>query len=83
MTGEPIEVRYDREVDAAYIRFSHNEVVETVEFEDEKLEDFYADLDAEGVIVGLEVLNYSLYVDNVDDPSRLVEKLPVAHSHAY
>ena len=84
MSDAPIEVKYDSDADAAYIRFSHNKVTETVEFEAEELEDFYADPDAEGVIVGLEVLNYSLYMDSVEgDPSRLVEKLPTAHPHAY
>ena len=59
MSIQPIEIKHDQTVDAAYIRFSHNEVVETFDFEDERFEDFYADVDEHGEIVGLEVLNYS------------------------
>lgn len=51
-------VEYDAEADAAYIRLGDSEgsvVNETVEFDD----DMQADLDANGNVIGIEILNFS------------------------
>lgn len=48
-----VELKYDREADAAYLRFSQSEIVESEEVSPGVILDF----DAEGHIVGLEVLH--------------------------
>lgn len=61
-----IEQTYDKDVDAAYFRYSRNKVAETVEFEESGLEDYIVDLDEQGEVVGLEVLNYSHHADELN-----------------
>ena len=49
-------VEYDPEADAAYVRLADTKVVaQTVEFD----KDIQADLDADGNVVGIEILNFS------------------------
>jgi uncharacterized protein YuzE len=48
-----VSVRLDRDAGAAYLRLSTNRVARTVEFS----EDIYVDLDAMGVVVGVELLD--------------------------
>jgi uncharacterized protein YuzE len=49
-------VEYDPEADAAYVRLSEDKTVDqTVEFD----EDVQADLDADGNVVGIEILHFS------------------------
>ncbi len=48
-----VELKYDREADAAYLRFSQSEIVESEEVSPGVILDF----DVEGHIVGLEVLH--------------------------
>ena len=52
-------VEYDAEADAAYIRLvkkGEGSVKETVEFGDDEMQ---ADLDSEGNVIGVEILNFS------------------------
>lgn len=49
------QVAYDPEANALYMRFSDNEIAETLELS----ESVYVDVDADGVPVGLEVLDAS------------------------
>ncbi len=49
------QVTYDPQVKALYLRFSDNEIAETLELS----ESVYVDVDADGVPVGLEVLDAS------------------------
>ena len=51
-------LRYDRETNAAYIRFSHGSVSESEEVTDGVVLDF----DAQGRIVGMEVLDARRYL---------------------
>lgn len=54
MTGDAVvSVKLDRDAGAAYLRLSTNSVARTVEFR----EDVYVDLDAVGVVVGVELLD--------------------------
>lgn len=48
-----VELKYDREADAAYLRFSHADIIES----EEVAPGLILDYDAEGHIVGLEVLH--------------------------
>lgn len=48
-----VSVKVDRDAGAAYLRLSTNSVTRTVEFS----EDIYVDLDAMGVVVGVELLD--------------------------
>ena len=49
-------VEYDPEADAAYVRLANGKAVDrTVEFDD----DVQVDLDADGNIVGIEILHFS------------------------
>ncbi len=48
-----LSVKLDRDAGAAYLRLSTSSVARTVEFS----EDIYVDLDAMGVVVGVEVLD--------------------------
>lgn len=63
--------RYDPQANALYLRFSDNEIAETLELS----ESVYVDVDAHGVPVGLEVLNVSSTlltgVPNVSDWAAL------------
>ncbi len=49
------QVTYDPEANALYMRFSDNEIAETLELS----ESVYVDVDVDGVPVGLEVLDAS------------------------
>lgn len=49
------QLTYDPEANALYMRFSDNEIAETLEFS----ESVYVDVDADGIPVGLEVLDAS------------------------
>lgn len=51
-------VHYDREADAAYIRFSEDKVLES----EEVSEGVVLDYDADGRIVGMEVLDASRHL---------------------
>lgn len=57
-------IEYDAEVDAAYIRFSANEVFETAEVSSGIILDY----DKDGKIVGMEVLDASSHL-----PDELVQ----------
>jgi uncharacterized protein YuzE len=48
-----VSVKLDRDAGAAYLGLSTNDVARTVEFS----EDIYVDLDAMGVVVGVELLD--------------------------
>ncbi len=52
-TNAEVSVTLDRDVGAAYLRLSTNSITRTVEFR----EDIYVDLDAMGVVVGVELLD--------------------------
>jgi uncharacterized protein YuzE len=52
-TNAVVSVKLDRGAGAAYLRLTTNDVARTVEFS----EDIYVDLDAMGVVVGVELLN--------------------------
>lgn len=73
---EVIERTYDETVDAAHFRFSRNQIVKTVELDDEMLRDYYFDLDADGVLVGVEVLNYSEHTDEFGPELDVFNHLP-------
>lgn len=47
------QMTYDPEANAVYLRFSDNEIAETLELS----ESVYVDVDSDGVPVGLEVLD--------------------------
>jgi uncharacterized protein YuzE len=49
------KITYDAEANALYVQFSDQEIAETLELS----ESVYVDVDAEGVPVGLEVLDAS------------------------
>jgi uncharacterized protein YuzE len=54
MAGEAVvSVKVDRDAGAAYLRLSTNSIARTLEFSD----DIYVDLDAMGVVVGVELLD--------------------------
>ena len=48
-----VDLKYDREADAAYLRFSESEIIDSEEVSPGVILDF----DADGHIVGLEVLH--------------------------
>ncbi len=52
------KIEYDREVDAAYVRLSKNEV----DVSEQVSDDLIVDFDAEGRIVGLEILEASRHL---------------------
>jgi uncharacterized protein YuzE len=52
-TNAVVSVKLERDAGAAYLRLSTNSVARTVEFR----EDIYVDLDAMGVVVGVELLD--------------------------
>ena len=58
------KITYDPEANALYMRFSDNEIAETLELS----ESVYVDVDSDGVPVGLEVLDAtsSLFIDRPD-----------------
>ena len=68
MMGSPA-ITYDPEANALYVRFSDGEIAETLELS----ESVYVDLDAEGVPVGLEVL---------DATTDLMSELPAMQDSA-
>lgn len=79
-----LEQTYDEEVDAAYFRYSNNKVAETVEFEEAELVDYIVDLDEQGQVVGLEVLNYSDHADELNGGASVLGHLnqhPGFHLH--
>jgi uncharacterized protein YuzE len=47
------QITYDPEANALYLQFSENEIAETVELS----EAVYVDVDADGLLVGIEVLD--------------------------
>ena len=49
------QIEYDPEANALYMRFSDDEIAETLELS----ESVYVDVDADGIPVGLEVLDAS------------------------
>jgi uncharacterized protein YuzE len=51
-----VSVKLDRDAGAAYLRLNTNSVARTVEFS----EDIYVDLDAMGVVVGVELLDLTI-----------------------
>ena len=51
-------VEVDKEADALYIRLADSSTEETIELND----NLFADLDVTGNVVGLELINLSLYV---------------------
>ncbi len=78
-----MKIRYDPEVDAMVIRFRET----TVEESDEISPNVIADFDADGEIVGIEILSASRIVDNptgvsldvlVPVPNRARDRVPAA-----
>jgi uncharacterized protein YuzE len=55
-----VELKYDREADAAYLRLSDSEIIES----EEVAPGVILDYDAEGHIVGLEVLHAKRHLAN-------------------
>lgn len=53
-----MRIRYDEKVDALYIRFRESEYVES----DEIKEGFILDYDADGNIIGIEILDATSYM---------------------
>lgn len=79
-----IERRVDEDANAVYFRFSRNKVAETVELDDLGLEDYIIDLDEEGEVVGLEVLNYSDHADQLGEGPNVwnhINEYPSFHLH--
>ena len=50
-------VEVDKEADALYIRLADSSIEETIELNN----DIFADVDAEGNVVGYEIINLSVY----------------------
>lgn len=67
------EIDYD--VDAAYYRFTNNKVAETEELDEPGFEDYIFDLDENGEIVGVEVLNYSKHAEDLGDDGAVWGRL--------
>ncbi len=57
-----MKVKYDKEVDILYIQFSDNKITES----DEEKSGIILDYDNEGSIVGIEVLNASKKMKNIN-----------------
>ena len=57
-----MKVKYDKEVDVLYIQFSDNKINES----DEEKSGIILDYDNEGYIVGIEVLNASKKMKNIN-----------------
>ncbi|MEI8201382.1 MAG: DUF2283 domain-containing protein [Bacteroidota bacterium] len=57
-----MKVKYDKEVDVLYIQFSDNKINES----DEEKSGIILDYDNEGSIVGIEVLNASKKMKNIN-----------------
>ena len=57
-----MKVKYDKEVDILYIQFSDNKIKES----DEEKSGIILDYDNEGSIVGIEVLNASKKMQNIN-----------------
>ena len=57
-----MKVKYDKEVDVLYIEFSDNKITES----DEEKSGIILDYDSEGSIVGIEVLNASKKIKNIN-----------------
>jgi uncharacterized protein YuzE len=73
-----MKIEYDREVDALYIRLQEKYVVRTVELE----EGLNLDLDENGKLIGLEVLDaterYSLAdIFNISTENLILEEKPI------
>ena len=60
-----MKIKYDKEVDILYIRFSEDEIVES----DEQKPGIIIDYNAKEEIVGIEVLNASR---NMQSPNRVI-----------
>ena len=72
-----MKIEYDRDVDALYVRLQEKHVNRTIEIE----EGLYLDLDEEGKLIGLEVLDatlrYSLSdIFNISTENLILEKEP-------
>ena len=65
----------DHDVDAAYFRFTNNKVVETEELDEPGFEDYIFDLDENGELVGVEVLNYSEHAQDLGDDAAVWNRL--------
>jgi uncharacterized protein YuzE len=67
-------IRYDKEVDAFYVRFREGEIAETIEFR----EGVFVDLDADGRTIGIEALDahtngFIARSDELKIPDRITE----------
>jgi uncharacterized protein YuzE len=62
--GEPVNVTYDRETDAAYIRFTDASPIRQEPLDDDRI----LDLAADGTLVGVDILSPSRGVDLTDVP---------------
>lgn len=76
-----MKIEYDKEVDALYVRLQEKYVARTVEIE----EGLNLDLDEEGKLIGLEVLDatrrYSLAdIFNISTENLVLEKMPMQDS---
>lgn len=69
-----ISSHVDEEVDAAYARFTNERVVKSVPID----EDFIFDLDANGNVVGVEILNFSDYGDDKNSYVSALEHMPAS-----
>jgi len=68
-------VRYDKDIDAFYVRLREGEIAETIEFR----EGIFVDLDADGRTIGIEALDARTngFIASPDDlkiPDRITEK---------
>ncbi|MBW1717316.1 MAG: DUF2283 domain-containing protein [Deltaproteobacteria bacterium] len=78
-----MKIEYDKEVDALYVRLQEKYVARTVEIE----EGLNLDLDEEGKLIGLEVLDatqrYSLAdIFNISTENLVLEKIPMQDTQA-
>ena len=62
-----MEIRYDKEVDAMYIKLSEGRYLESEELEDGVIIDF----SDEGKIIGLEILNVRSKIKNLEELKRV------------
>lgn len=65
-----IDFSYDETVDNGYLRFSHNKVARTVEYNDFLVMDY----DENGNIVGVEILGVSVYLQEKRKMRKLTER---------
>lgn len=60
-----MDVSFDQEADAVYIRFSDSDVERNREVDDRTI----LDLDEEGEVVGIEILDFSARYDSISELS--------------